>query len=118
MEVNMKRCIPLFALLIVLAAPIAQGCVICTFPEPCPWFLDPPCGECDAAPDGGHGCILYPDGDCWVGSNCHDGFAAKPVTATWQVASVRVLTPAVPLDDAKAAISVAMKTESNPARQH
>jgi hypothetical protein len=114
----MKRFIPLFALAIVLAAPIAHGCVICTFPEPCPPWLMPPCGECDDSPTGGHGCVLYPDGDCWVGSNCNDGFAAKPVTATWKVASVRVLAPAMRNEDAKATITLALNASPSSLGQH
>ena len=114
----MKRCLPvLFSLfLVALLAPAASACSTCVpyaCPDPEMWW---DCGYCqDLGPGeaGSYHCILHPDGGCDLGSAycTGSGLLTTPFKASWQVASVRVITPGTPLRaEAKAQIVVAVES--------
>jgi hypothetical protein len=103
-EGHMKRYLPvLFSLfLVALLAPAAFACNTC-IPNYCEdpemWW---PCGHCEdpgLGNPGSHYCSMWQDGSCDQGYwNCYgEGELATPFKASWQVASVRVLTPGTPL---------------------
>jgi hypothetical protein len=114
----MKRCLPvLFGLfLVALLAPAASACNTCVpyaCPDPEMWWECGYCNDPGLGQEGSHYCVMHPDGSCEIGStNCvGEGLLTTPFKATWQVASVRVLTPDAPLRaEAKSPIIVAVES--------
>jgi hypothetical protein len=120
----MKRYLPVFfsLLLVALLAPAAFACNTC-IPKACDdpemWW------DCAYCQDPGWGnlgslyCAMHPDGSCDLGStNClGETLLTTPFKATWQVASVRVLTPDTALRaEAKVPINVAAQSHGTTRR--
>jgi len=101
----MKRCLTVLLglFLVSLFAPVASACNACV-PAPCSdpemWWDCSYCNDPGLGNEGSLYCVMYPDGGCQIGSpNCFGvtRLLTTPFKASWQVASVRVLTPNTPI---------------------